>query len=116
MPWYADPERSVTYLATIIDCPIARIDGIGSWMAALRSILSRDVCPIINAITTLSRAICSTDCPLESTRLMIAIDGGIVPRATKTRSIAQIRKVIMPLLRFDLIEGRPESELKKILD
>src|SRR3981189_1302337 len=28
----------------------------------------------------------------------------------------QIRKAIMPLLRFDLIEGRSESELKKILD
>jgi hypothetical protein len=41
-----------------------------------------------HAISTLSRAICSTDCPLESIRLMIAIDGDMVPRATRTRSIA----------------------------
>jgi hypothetical protein len=68
------------------------------------------------AISTLSRAICSTDRPLESIRLMIAIGGDMVPRATKTRSIAQVRKAIMPLLRFDLIEGRSESELKKIID
>jgi hypothetical protein len=38
--------------------------------------------------SALSRAICSTDWPLESIRLMIAIDGDMVPRATKTRSIA----------------------------
>src|SRR5882757_5505075 len=36
-------------------------------------------------ISTLSRAICSTDCPLESIRLMIAIDGGTVARATKSQ-------------------------------
>jgi hypothetical protein len=47
---------------------------------------------------------------------MIAIDGDMVPRATKTKSIAQVRKAIMPLLSFDLIGGRSESELKKILD
>jgi hypothetical protein len=48
---------------------------------------------------------------------MIAIDGDMVPLATKkTRSIAQVWKAIMPLLRFDLIEGRSEPELKKILD
>jgi hypothetical protein len=33
-----------------------------------------------HAISALSRAICSTDCPLESIRLMIAIDGDMVPR------------------------------------
>jgi len=47
---------------------------------------------------------------------MIAIDGDMVPLATKNESNAQVWKVIMPLLRFDLIEGRSESELKKILD
>jgi hypothetical protein len=47
---------------------------------------------------------------------MIAIDGDMVPRAPKTKSIAQVRKAIMPLLSFDLIGGRSESELKKILD
>jgi hypothetical protein len=47
---------------------------------------------------------------------MIAIDGDMVPRATKTKSIAQVRKAIMPLLSFDLIGGRSESELNKILD
>jgi hypothetical protein len=46
---------------------------------------------------------------------MIAIDGDMVPRAPKTKSIAQVRKAIMPLLSFDLIGGRSESELKKIL-
>jgi Tautomerase enzyme len=46
---------------------------------------------------------------------MIAIDGDMVSGG-KARSIAQIRKAIMPLLRFDFIEGRSESELKKVLD
>src|SRR5882757_2667497 len=41
-----------------------------------------------HAISTPSRAICGTDCPLESIRLMSAIDGGTVAHATKTRSIA----------------------------
>jgi Tautomerase enzyme len=47
---------------------------------------------------------------------MIAIDGDMFPRAPETKSIAQIRKAIMPLPSFDLIGGRSESELKKILD
>jgi hypothetical protein len=47
---------------------------------------------------------------------MIAIDGDMVPRVAKPKSIAQVRKAIMPLLSFDLIEGRSESELKNILD
>jgi Tautomerase enzyme len=68
------------------------------------------------AISTPNRAICRTDWPLEFIRLMIAIDGDMVPRATKTQSSAQVRKAIMPLLSFDLIGGRSESELKKILD
>jgi hypothetical protein len=46
---------------------------------------------------------------------MIAIDGDMVPQAPKSQ-INQVRKAIAPLLSFDLIEGRSESELKKILD
>jgi hypothetical protein len=37
-------------------------------------------------------------------------------RSARYRPTSSNRKAIMPLLRFDLIEGRSESELKKILD
>jgi len=38
-----------------------------------------------HAISTPSRAICGTDCPLESIRLMIAIDEGTIPGARQNQ-------------------------------
>jgi hypothetical protein len=40
MPWYVDTECALARVATIIDCPVARFDEIGSRMTTFRSSLS----------------------------------------------------------------------------
>jgi hypothetical protein len=45
-----------------------------------------------------------------------ALDGSAVPRGFTISQSQTWKSVVMPLLRFDLIEGRSETEIRKILD
>src|SRR5882724_12589779 len=62
-----------------------------SWMMARGSILPGDVCPIIIRVRRQAEQSAAQIAPLESIRLMIAIDGGTVLRATKTDQSHWIR-------------------------